>query len=89
MLLKLENIKSKQLTFPDYNAYPYHVREMFEYFKAFLPKEDLIDFSKGTLFKENVINVYFKMLEKASLVVQGSYNFYKATTRNSIDTVTA
>jgi hypothetical protein len=57
------------LTFPDYNGYPYNVREVFEYFKALIPKSDLVAFSKGTLFKENIINVYFKILEKVSNVL--------------------
>lgn len=35
--------KSKSnLDFPDYNKYPYHVREIFEYFKALIHKEDLM-----------------------------------------------
>ena len=35
------------------------------------------------------MNVYFKILEKASLVLQGSYNFHRATTRNSADLYSA
>jgi len=45
----------------------------------------LIDLAEGKLFKENIINVYFKMLEKASGVMQSQYNFMRATTRNSVD----
>jgi len=65
----------KSLEFPDFNKYPYHVREIFEYYKALITKEDLFSFAKGELFKENIINVYFKILEKIHLVLQSSYNF--------------
>jgi hypothetical protein len=67
----LEQLKSrtKTLDFPDYNSYPYHVREIFEYFKALINKDDLIAFSEGKLYKENIINVYMKILEKTNLVL--------------------
>ena len=44
-------------------------------FKAFITKEDLISFSKGTLYKENMINVYMKILEKANIVLHSTFNF--------------
>jgi hypothetical protein len=61
------------------------VREIFEYYKALLHKEDLLEFAKGGLFKESIVNVYFKILEKANLVLQCSYNFHLATTRQWLD----
>jgi hypothetical protein len=61
--------------FPNFEKYPYHVREIFEYFKALITKKDLLDFVKGKLFKDNIINVYFKILEKINLVDQSFYNF--------------
>ena len=67
--------ESKQLKFPDYNSYPYHVREIYEYFKALVPRDDLYEFGRGTLFKENIVNLYLKILEKANLVMQSSFNF--------------
>jgi hypothetical protein len=42
------------------------VREIFEYYKANVSKDDMLAFSKGTLFKENIVNLYMKVLEKAS-----------------------
>lgn len=57
-----------KLEFPEYNAYPYNVREIFEYYKAIIHKEDIIDFSKGKLFRDNLINCYFKILEKVNLL---------------------
>ena len=65
----LEFLKGKgELMFPDFSLYPDHVREIFDYFKALISKQDLIDFARGTLFKDNIINVYFKILEKINLV---------------------
>lgn len=75
----------KTLDFPDYNSYPYHVREIFEYFKALVPKDDLLAFADGKLYKENVINLYLKILEKTNLVLRSTYNYHKAMTRNSTD----
>ena len=80
--------KSLQLNFPDYNKYPYHVREIFEYYKALIHKDDLYDLAQGTLYKENIINVYFKILEKVHLVLQSSFNYQRAT-RSSVDMFTA
>jgi hypothetical protein len=64
-----ENLKflknpKKELKFPDYNKFPYQVREIFEYFKAVVHKEDLLLFAQGKLFKECIINVYLKIHEK-------------------------
>ena len=75
----------KKLDFPDYNSYPIHVREVFEYFKAFVRKEDLLEFAKGTYFREDIINLYFKILEKVNLLRLSQYNYTRATVRNSID----
>lgn len=74
-----------KLEFPDYSSYPYNVREIFEYYNAILHKEDLLEFSKGRLYRENIVNVYLKILEKVSMIRQSSYNFSRATMRNSID----
>ncbi len=68
--------------FPDFNQYQYHVREIFEYFKALIPKSDLLEFAKGKLFRENIINVYFKILEKINLVNLSYYN-YQVMQQNS------
>jgi hypothetical protein len=58
----------KELKFPDYNQYPWHVREIFEFYKATIYKEDLIDFAEGKLFKDNIVNAYLRILEKTNLV---------------------
>lgn len=74
--MKLQTIKNQtKLEFPDYNGYPYHVREVFEYYNAIVHKEDLLEFSKGKLYRENIINVYLKILEKINLIRQSQYNF--------------
>lgn len=75
-----EFLKSSfDLRFPDYSRYPYQVREIFEYFKGLIHKEDLQKFNRGQLFKENIINVYFKILEKMHQVMQ-STNQLQGTT---------
>ena len=53
------------------------MREIFEYFKAIVHENDLLDFATGKFYKENLINVYFKILEKMNLVIQSSYNYQK------------
>ena len=75
----------KKLEFPDYNSYPYHVREVFEYFKGFIHREDLLEFAKASYFREDIINLYFKILEKVNLLRLSQYNYSRATVRNSID----
>ncbi len=72
-LLKKKNLdilnKNSELKFPeDYNNFPYHVRQIFEYYKSLIKKQDLLDFCNGLLYHENIINVYFKILEKINLV---------------------
>lgn len=64
-----------KLDFPDEANQPYHVREIFNYMKAVLPKEDILAFHQGTLYTEGLINVYLRILEKANLVLQSQYNF--------------
>jgi len=44
------------------------MKELFEYLKTMLTRKDLIGFIQGSLFSENIINVYFKILEKMNLV---------------------
>jgi len=67
--MKLKDIKNMtKLEFPDYNSYPYHIREIFEYYNAIVHKEDLLDFAKGKLYRDNIINVYLRILEKINLV---------------------
>ena len=79
-------IKSKpKLVFPDFNSYPYHIREIFELFKGIVTKSDLIAFEEKTLYSENIINLYFKILEKVNLVNRNAYNFRRATVRNTMD----
>lgn len=62
------------------------MREVFEYFKALITKDDLLALAEGSLYRENIINVYFKILEKFNLILQQSYNFQRATTRYSVET---
>ena len=74
-----------KLEFPDFNSYPYHIREIFELFNGIVTKDDLIGFQEKTLYSDNIINLYFKILEKVNLVNRNSYNFRRATVRNTTD----
>lgn len=66
--------KTKEITFPKYKEYPQHLKEIFQYFEALMPKKtDLAEFAQGILFKESIINVYFKILEKINLL---NFSFY-------------
>jgi hypothetical protein len=53
------------------------VREIFEYYKGLISREDLLAFSQGTLFKESIVNVYLKILEKTSHMIHASYNYHR------------
>ena len=48
--------------------YPFQLREIFEYFHAVMRKRELLGFLRGTLYREKIINMYFKILEKMKLV---------------------
>jgi len=63
----LKGLKN-DIEFPDFNSYPYHVKEIFQYFRPLIKKDDLQKFFDGTLLKQNILNVYFKILEKINLV---------------------
>ena len=65
------------MKFPNYNSYPIMVREIFEYYKGLISREDLLSFSQGTLFKESIVNVYLKILEKTSHMIHASYNYHR------------
>ncbi|CDW73763.1 UNKNOWN [Stylonychia lemnae] len=75
--------KSHNLKFPEFNDYPYQIRELYEYFKMSITKQDLIDFAQKKLYKDNIINVYLRVLEKINLVKQSAFNYNKAKTKKS------
>ena len=54
----------RPLNFPRYEYYPFQVKEIFEYYKALITKDDLYKFATRELYKENIVNVYLKLLEK-------------------------
>ena len=58
------------MDFRDVNDQAYHIRELNNYIKALLPKEDIIDFYNGNLFKDGIVNIYLKILEKMNLLLQ-------------------
>ena len=77
-LLKSGN-PNDQLQFPENYAqrYPFQLREIFEYFQAVIRKKDLIQFAKGKLYSEKIINLFFKILEKMNLVQLSMDNYQR------------
>ena len=53
------------------------VREILQFYKQTIRAEDLIALAKGTLYSENLINCYFKILEKINLVLLMCQKFLK------------
>lgn len=69
LMSNLEKIKSQpSLTFPNYENYPYSVREIFELYEATIKKEDIIAYTEGKLFKDTIVNLYLRILEKFNLI---------------------
>jgi hypothetical protein len=60
------------------------VRELFEFFKGVISKDDLLQFAKGKLYKDNIINVYFRILEKINVFNQSLFNF-NSVMQSSVD----
>jgi hypothetical protein len=69
-LLLMSGSANDPLPFPKNFAerYPFQLREIFECLQSLLKKRALLAFLKGTLYSENIINMYFKILEKMNLV---------------------
>jgi len=60
-----------KLKFPaNMHKFPTHLREIFEFYKQTIRGEDLILLQKGEISSENIINLYFKILEKINFVLQ-------------------
>lgn len=57
-----------------------HVRELLLMFQQTVRADDLIQLLQGTLFNENVLNLYYKILEKINLVLLTAYAYLKAKT---------
>ena len=54
---------------------PFQVQEVYDYMRKHLTRKDLINLLQGTGFSENIINVYFKVLEKMNLVQLSQDNY--------------
>lgn len=75
MLLSPNGFKLK---FPaNMSKFPTHLREIFEYFKQIIKADDLVLLQKGEISDENLINLYFKVLEKINFVLQKVQEFFK------------
>ena len=50
------------------------MKELADMFREQVSKEDLLKFWNGRYFKEGIVNLYFKILEKGNLVLLSSFN---------------
>ena len=51
------------------SKFPGHLREIFEFYKSTIRADDLVLLQKGEISSENLINLYFKILEKINFVL--------------------
>lgn len=65
---------------PDEKKQPRNLLDIFNYFKQKVKSEDLIKLSKGEEVGENLINLYFKILEKINFVLLQVQNYLKTET---------
>lgn len=54
--------------------------DIFKYYKQKINPEDLVRLSKGEMIGENLINLYFKILEKINFVLLQVAQFLKSET---------
>lgn len=60
------------------DAFPSHIKEVFTFLKNAINPGDLVALQEGETCEENLINVYFKILEKINLVLLKANDFLKA-----------
>ena len=67
-----------KLKFPqNMSKFPPHLREIFEFYKTTVSADDLIALQEGTIATANIVNLYFKILEKINLVLQKVKEFFR------------
>lgn len=57
------------MQFPSESEMPRSLKDVFTYFKKAIKPEDLVKLSKGEAVSENVLNLYYKILEKINFVL--------------------
>ena len=72
--------KGFKFQFPDESKQPRQLRDIFNYYKKAVKPEDLVKLSKGEEVSENLINLYFKVLEKINFVLIQVQGFLKNET---------
>ena len=72
--------KGFKFSFPDESKQPRQLKDIFNYYKKAIKPEDLVKLSKGEEVTENLINLYFKVLEKINFVLIQVQNFLKNDT---------
>jgi len=56
-----------------------HIKEIFELFRITIKTEDIIALFNGTFLSENLVNLYFKILDKMNMVLLTAQNFQSQT----------
>lgn len=54
---------TKPLVKKGMNVEPYYLKAIYDYISLMLTKEQLLKFLEGTLFDDNIVSVYLKILE--------------------------
>lgn len=67
-----------QLTFPKkIDNFPLFMKEIFTIFEKSIRADDIIQLLNGTLYSEDVLNLFFKILERINQVLIAAQNFLK------------
>ena len=64
------NTKGFKHKFPDESKQPRQLKDILNYYKMATKADDLIKLMKGEACSENLINLYFKILEKINFMMQ-------------------
>ena len=62
---------------PQPTEFPTHIREVLQFMTSSITSGDLYDLQQGELCDENLINVYFKTLEKINLLLLRANEYIK------------
>lgn len=58
-------------------SYPTHVREVLQFLQQTITGEDLVELQQGDARSPNLINFYYKILEKINFVLQRTSDYLK------------
>ena len=67
-----------EMPFPaSIEQYPNHIKEIFRSIQLEISSDDIIALQEGETSDENIINVYFKVLQKVNLVLHRANDYLK------------